>query len=540
MKTTKTLLSLLIVLALALGFSACGPQTDDPSTDTQGVNDSTNIGDDNTTDKEPDGTEEPEVTKKLRVLFLGNSLVYYNDMPTMFEMLAKSAGYEIDVESVTKGSATMSLFADKNTDIGAAAYAKLTGENWDYVIIEPSRRITPFENTVLEAEIAAAKVLTGLANDAGAETLLYTVWGNNDGSLTVYEATTGSATTSKRTESISRVKHSEFMRLASEKVSEAIGGAKIIDSGYAFENLIASNPEINLYHSDLKHPSPEGSYLAACTIFSTIYGKKTQGNKYTANLATAETLQGVSDETVINKLVPVLEEITETTGNEFNLLVIGSNLMDNYSMTNVLANIMREADGTELNSSNYLHGSFVFAMLAEEATDLGVRKALEEKDWDAIVIQLSRRNTKSAADVAQNEMASLAKIMPILLQETPDVFIFTLDSSANPAIFSAANNIKTYDKTSQTETYSAGVGTAYFSQIALEMAAALDCDTILYGEAYHKLSPATKEKVGYLQACCLYYSLFGKEIPETVTAQNGLSDADAAAVRSYAKEFCLG
>jgi hypothetical protein len=132
--------------------------------------------------------------RELRVLFLGNSLVYFNDMPGMFGALARSAGKDVYVDSVTKGAATMSLFADKATEIGALAYSKLTGERWDYVIIEPSRRITPFEDTVLKAEIAAAGVLNKLAGAAGGRVLIYSVWGNNTGSLTVCRAILASAT----------------------------------------------------------------------------------------------------------------------------------------------------------------------------------------------------------------------------------------------------------------------------------------------------------------------------------------------------------
>ena len=58
-------------------------------------------------------------------------------------------------------------------------------------------------------------------------------------------------------------------------------------------------------------------------------------------------------------------------------------------------------------------------MLADESTDLGVRKALEKKQWDAIILQLSRRNTVSATDVAANETASLSLLMPLLLAQTP-------------------------------------------------------------------------------------------------------------------------
>ena len=88
----------------------------------------------------------------MNILFLGNSLIFYNDMPAIFRDLATAGGQEVTVESVTKGSATMSHFACETDPLGIRAREMLASRPWDVVIIEPSRRITPFEETVLAAE----------------------------------------------------------------------------------------------------------------------------------------------------------------------------------------------------------------------------------------------------------------------------------------------------------------------------------------------------------------------------------------------------
>lgn len=524
MKTIKALAFMILIVVIVLNTVSCQSSS--------GFSSQTEVE-----AKPADGSESGD--EMVRVLFLGNSLMYYNDMPGKFQAMAQAAGKQVSVDSVTQGSATMGHFADRTTSVGATTYTKLTKEEWDYVIIEPSRRITWYENTVLETEISAAKALNELANAAGAQVLIYSVWGNSDGALTVYEATSASESRQLQTETVTYQAHTSFMRSVAEKVSGAIGGAAIIDTGYAFENAMATNPEINLYAADLRHPSLEGSYLAACTIFSTMFGESTSGNSFTVDIPSAGTLQKISDQTVLNGLVPDLSEPVQEIGKEYNLLLIGSKLLDDYAMLQILGSIMLEEDGTILNSTSYLDPAFVFAMLADESTDLGVRKALEGKEWDAIILQLSRRNTASATDVAENETASLGVLMPLLLAQTPDVFILTLNSSTKPAIFSAQDNKETYDKTTLSEPYVAQEGTAYFSKLANEMATALGCKTILYGEAYHRLAPASKQNIGYLQACCLYYSLFNKEISDSTTSLNGLSGEEAASVRSFAKEFCL-
>ena len=44
--------------------------------------------------------------------------------------------------------------------------------------------------------------------------------------------------------------------------------------------------------------------------------------------------------------------------------------------------------------------------------------------------------------------------------------------------------------------------------------------------------------VGYLQACSLFYSIFGEEIPETSKELNGLSASVATEVRKIALKHC--
>ena len=43
-------------------------------------------------------------------------------------------------------------------------------------------------------------------------------------------------------------------------------------------------PNINLYTEDLRHPSKEGTYLAALMIFTSLSNKTPVGNSYTMGL----------------------------------------------------------------------------------------------------------------------------------------------------------------------------------------------------------------------------------------------------------------
>ena len=57
-------------------------------------------------------------------------------------------------------------------------------------------------------------------------------------------------------------------------------GAQVISSGVNFERCLKQFPDIKLYNADNIHPTPTGSYLAACTIYGTIFNTTALENKY--------------------------------------------------------------------------------------------------------------------------------------------------------------------------------------------------------------------------------------------------------------------
>ena len=294
----EKLVALLLVAVLVLSLTACSgggevaPATEEP-----------------TVASVPETTEEKlEENKMLNILFLGNSLMYYNDMPSLFEQIAKAHGKEVFVYSVTKGSATISDFADETTEVGAKAISALKNSKWDIVVIEPSRRITPYENTVKEAELAAAKKIQELAHAAGGEVLLYAVWGNNSGKVAEYKAETPTSMTKVAVHQIDRKTHTQFMHQVNLEFAAALGGVKVAPAGYAFENCIA-NYSYELYDADKVHPSAIGSYLAAAVIYATIYGENVETIAYGINNAPAPgEIEGVANATVLSGLVPDLGE----------------------------------------------------------------------------------------------------------------------------------------------------------------------------------------------------------------------------------------
>jgi len=76
--------------------------------------------------------------------------------------------------------------------------------------------------------------------------------------------------------------------------------ALVVPAGLAFAKAIQRDPKINLYNADKRHPSPAGSYLAACVIYAAVHGKNPVGNSHKGGLdpKVADFLQQVAADTV--------------------------------------------------------------------------------------------------------------------------------------------------------------------------------------------------------------------------------------------------
>jgi len=76
--------------------------------------------------------------------------------------------------------------------------------------------------------------------------------------------------------------------------------AFVIPAGLAFASALRRKSDLNLYVADKRHPSLAGTYLAACTVYASLFKRSPVGLKYTAGLdeQTAKVLQTVAWETV--------------------------------------------------------------------------------------------------------------------------------------------------------------------------------------------------------------------------------------------------
>lgn len=227
-----------------------------------------------------------EDVQAKKLLFIGNSYTYFNQLPLTLAAMAFDSGAarNLKVAQVVQGGATLELLWN-HSDAGSSI---AQGGPWTEVILqEQSRR--PFEDP--EAMYKFVCAFDQEIRKVHARTVLYQTWCDRN-QFEVQKQLTNSYK-----DAASRV------------------GAEVVPAGEAFVICQREQPNINLYDTDNHHPSKEGTYLAACVFYTRIFGRSpvglpcdlaitmkgsdTKTKLFSIDPATAETLQKIAERAVI-------------------------------------------------------------------------------------------------------------------------------------------------------------------------------------------------------------------------------------------------
>ncbi len=220
--------------------------------------------------------------KSYNILFIGNSYTFFNDMPTaIFQKIAESAGYTVQVTAITKGGWTLEKHGDPADEYGKAVDAALRENRYDYVILQ-EQSVRPASEP--EKFYAAVRSLAERVKANGAKIVLYATWGRKTGSKILAE------------HGWTNEEMTNMLATAYRTIGKEIGAA-VADVGLAFYDVYTHNGDtIDLYNPDLTHPSPVGSYLAALKLFATVFDADPTAVSYAADLPeeTAEILKAAA------------------------------------------------------------------------------------------------------------------------------------------------------------------------------------------------------------------------------------------------------
>jgi hypothetical protein len=200
----------------------------------------------------------PGVHRSLRVLFIGNSYTFGNNLPRLVAALAASAGRPMTTEMVTKGGTTLA----QHWQDGQALAAIRRG-NWDYVILQEH---STFGSTTVVKGVAQigppdsffkyARLFDIQIKKIGAKTLFFLTWARRNAPQN------------------QAVLDAAYLSIAQEL------HALVAPVGMAWADALQARPTLVLHQADLSHPDSLGSYLAACVFYATIYHQSPVGLTY--------------------------------------------------------------------------------------------------------------------------------------------------------------------------------------------------------------------------------------------------------------------
>jgi hypothetical protein len=179
----------------------------------------------------------------LKVLFVGNSYVYYNNLAQLINLLTDSMPVKLVCTKSTVGAAH--LGEHWRGLRGLRSRALIAEKKYDIVVIQDNS-MWPLEHK--DSLMYYGQLLTDWIRTAGARPYLYSTWARQK------TPETQSAITAAYTE-----------------LATATGAIRV-PVGDAWELARQQKPEMVLFHPDGSHPSPLGTFLIALSFIKKITG----------------------------------------------------------------------------------------------------------------------------------------------------------------------------------------------------------------------------------------------------------------------------
>lgn len=185
-------------------------------------------------------TAAPTSERPLRLLFIGNSLTYANDLPGLVRQIAVAAGHPApEVKMVAVGGYSLEDHWQAGTARGAL------NQRWDVVVLQQGPSALPESRRNLVE-------WTGRFDEAirrgGGRTALYMVWPEGYRPAALRD-----------------------VALSYAAAAASVDG-RLLPVGEAWRAAWQQDPCLPLYGPDNFHPSPAGSWLAALVIYAGVYG----------------------------------------------------------------------------------------------------------------------------------------------------------------------------------------------------------------------------------------------------------------------------
>ncbi len=182
----------------------------------------------------------PPPSAAVRLLFVGNSLTYVNDLPSLVGQMAVAAGFEAPV-ILSRAFPDFSL--DDHWADGTARTDLATG-HYTFVIMQQGPSTLDASGVQLTQ---SAVQWSTLARANGTVPALFVVWPPSDGNLDA--------------------------GIHNYESAAAAAQARVFPAAEAWKEAWAEDPSMPLYSKDGFHPSVHGSWLSALVIASMVFDR---------------------------------------------------------------------------------------------------------------------------------------------------------------------------------------------------------------------------------------------------------------------------
>ena len=221
----------------------------------------------------------------MKVLFIGNSYTSVNDLPSLLSALADAAGgQKIETEQHVVGGWTFEQHVkDKK------AIEKIREKKWDVVILQENS-LQPILNR--ESMRRYARILHEEISKQGAKTVFYLTWARQH--IPQMQEGADPATSPDYARAMYQIagaaQAGDFNLWCQQHQRGLAGGldgayfdiakelnATVAPVGMSWKRALAVHPALVLHQPDQSHPTPTGSYLAACVFYATLCDKSPVG-----------------------------------------------------------------------------------------------------------------------------------------------------------------------------------------------------------------------------------------------------------------------
>lgn len=186
--------------------------------------------------------------EKLRVLFVGNSHTFFNDMPTIFQMFCRENGIDAEVVMQAHPGVHLSWHLSQQWEL---RYGLVQG-HFDYMVFQQAAHPCP----PMEETLQDGSRIVELARAQGVKPIATITW-------------------CERRFPENQQKMYEIFDALREKT-----GICCSPVGQVFQRVEREEKDIDLYWVDGEHASMYGSYVIAACAFARITGKSPIGLPY--------------------------------------------------------------------------------------------------------------------------------------------------------------------------------------------------------------------------------------------------------------------